>query len=659
MKFYINNISASLIAVAVLASNASAAQLFKDASTADFNTLTNWSTTNGATTPDPTSFTTSDQLRLNENTAASGTFTMDLSAALSVGNITVDSGIAGGGSATGNFVINSANNSTLTLNGGGNPSYSTSGIVLNSATGGTLTINANIVLGASPVRFTTSRALTVNGDIALGTNTLEFNTAGSTTTLAGVISGTGALNKAAGGQTLALTNTANTFGGQVSLVGGTTQVIKLANIGSNSSLGTGNGASSIIMNGAVLTYTGAGGDTTNRAIDMRAGAVINNNSATGAISFTAANVTQSGTASLRNLTLGGSNTGDNTLGSIYGNSGSFANTLTKSNAGTWVITGANNYTGSTIVNQGVLRVTGSGTLGGTSGSTLDANNIWFTSGNANGTIEFETNSNLGLADQIRFRNTSGTAGTGGNLKYIGTTAQIVSKAIQCDTSVGVRLTSNSEGGSVDFSGSWAAVTSARPIYLGGTGTGDNKISGNISSNGAGSLTKLDTGKWILSGTNTYTGATTVSAGTLLVTGALGNSAVGVSNAGTAFGGSGSLAGSLTLNVGTLFYVADLSDPLLVTGTVSLYSGFGVDDLAGLTWSGVNNGTYTLIGGTLGAGVFDSLAHNSLGSAYDIGGGRSAYFQQGSLQLVVIPESSTALLGGLGLLAMLRRRRVKA
>jgi hypothetical protein len=135
--------------------------------------------------------------------------------------------------------------------------------------------------------------------------------------------------------------------------------------------------------------------------------------------------------------------------------------------------------------------------------------------------------------------------------------------------------------------------------------------------------------------------------------------VGVSNAGTAFGGSGSLGGSLTLNADTLFYVADLSDPLFVTGTVSLYSGFGVDDLAGLTWSSVNNGTYTLIGGTLGAGVFDSLAHNSLGSAYDIGGGRSAYFQQGSLQLVVIPESSTALLGGLGLLAMLRRRRVKA
>ena len=37
-------------------------------------------------------------------------------------------------------------------------------------------------------------------------------------------------------------------------------------------------------------------------------------------------------------------------------------------------------------------------------------------------------------------------------------------------------------------------------------------------------------------------------------------------------------------------------------------------------------------------------------------GRLAYFQNGSLKLVVIPEPGVALLGGLGLLALLRRRR---
>jgi hypothetical protein len=103
-------------------------------------------------------------------------------------------------------------------------------------------------------------------------------------------------------------------------------------------------------------------------------------------------------------------------------------------------------------------------------------------------------------------------------------------------------------------------------------------------------------------------------------------------------------------------VVDLFDALQVSGAVTLYAGFGIDDLAGITWGSVAADTYTLIDGTLGAGVFDSLSNNSLATAYDIGGGRSAYFQEGSLQLVVIPEPGTALLGGLGLLALLRRRR---
>lgn len=58
--------------VATLPSSAFAAQLFKDSTGADINSLTNWSTTNGAATSDPASFGTSDQLRFNENTAATG-----------------------------------------------------------------------------------------------------------------------------------------------------------------------------------------------------------------------------------------------------------------------------------------------------------------------------------------------------------------------------------------------------------------------------------------------------------------------------------------------------------------------------------------------------------------------------------------------------------
>ena len=373
--------------------------------------------------------------------------------------------------------------------------------------------------------------------------------------------------------------------------------------------------------------------------------------------------------------VGGGNAG--VLDDVAGNNGKLAaDSAAVTNNGTLTFARLDSHTmANAISGTGNVRVGMVNLLGGSSTSTQ----VVTLSGNSsysgvttlnNGTLSVSSLANGGANSNIGASTNAASNlifSAGSALKYTGTgqsSDRLFTYSSTVDNS-GWRLESSGAGalkltntGSIAFAGSSNQI---RTLTLDGSNSADNTLAAELTNNGTGAtnLTKVGDGKWIISGTSTYTGATNVSAGTLLVTGALGNSAVGVSNAGTAFGGSGSLAGSLTLNVGTIFYVADLSDPLLVTGSVSLYSGFGVDDLAGLTWSSVNNGTYTLIDGTLGAGVFDSLAHNSLGTAYDIGGGRSAYFQQGSLQLVVIPESSTALLGGLGLLAMLRRRRVKA
>jgi autotransporter-associated beta strand protein len=54
------------------------------------------------------------------------------------------------------------------------------------------------------------------------------------------------------------------------------------------------------------------------------------------------------------------------------------------------------------------------------------------------------------------------------------------------------------------------------LYLGGTGTGDNTLA--TAFTGTGGLTKRDAGTWILTGTNTYTGDTTVMDGVLTVSG---------------------------------------------------------------------------------------------------------------------------------------------
>jgi hypothetical protein len=65
-------------------------------------------------------------------------------------------------------------------------------------------------------------------------------------------------------------------------------------------------------------------------------------------------------------------------------------------------------------------------------------------------------------------------------------------------------------------------------------------------------------------------------------------------------------------------------------------------------------TYTLIDGAATID-FTNVANLGLANAVSIGEGKSAYFESGSLNLVVIPEPSAALLGGLGMLVLLRRR----
>lgn len=686
-----------LIPSAVCGLSAGAAPLYKVNNSDDLNLLTSWSTTSGAQAPNPGVLDPSDIWYFNEVTML-GSKTVSLGGNMTIAGIGLDYATA---NSANDLVINAGG--TLTLNGGtihGNGvhlvggSYATAGIVLNRALGGTLTINSNVAIGANQ-QWVNSRVITVGGGVNLNDKTLSFNTAGtSVTTLSGLISGTGALNKATGTGTLALTGVANTFSGSVTGVGGTLSVTKLADTGTPSSIGTGTGSAPIILNGGTLTYTGAGGDSTNRAIDMRAGAAINNNSATGAISFTAANVIQGGAASARTLTLGGTNTGNNTFSSILGNSGTAANisTLQKSGAGSWIIGGTQAYTGATIINQGTLRVGGSAVLGGdaaATGGTTDTGNIWFTSTNANAALEFETAANLGPAAQIRFRNTGGTAGQGGVLKYVGTTAQTVSKTIQCDTTIGIRLESDSAGGSITFNGTFNQVN--RPLYLGGTGTGDNRL--DIAFTGTGTLVKRDAGTWILGSANTHTGTTTVSGGRLVIAGSTAAAGLIQVSASATLGGGGSggdttlvdnatlapghtgdnhqtLAG-LTLSGGSILsfdLAAPLANPfdtvpdaasdhvrvttnaLMLDGILRINAlpGFGAP-VAGNRWL-LMTADGGLADNTLAVDTINSPALSG-GLSYEI----DTDTVPGLVYLQVVPEAGTAGLVALGLLLLRRRR----
>ncbi len=174
--------------------------------------------------------------------------------------------------------------------------------------------------------------------------------------------------------------------------------------------------------------------------------------------------------------------------------------------------------------------------------------------------------------------------------------------------------------------------------------------------GIGSLEKTGEGTMLLDAANTYTGNTLVSVGTLLVNGSLGASAVTVSS-GAAFGGTGTIGGSVSFDADATFHIADIYNSLSVEGTITFGSGFDVTNLIGIDWDSLDLHTpYTLISTTQTFTASD-IGSFGIGNALPIGDGdRLAYFENGSLQVIVIPEPAAIALGSLGLLTLLRRRR---
>ena len=177
------------------------------------------------------------------------------------------------------------------------------------------------------------------------------------------------------------------------------------------------------------------------------------------------------------------------------------------------------------------------------------------------------------------------------------------------------------------------------------------ISGVISN---GSLIAAGTKILTLSGANTLD-SMTVSTGTLLVDGDSSGSGALTVASGATVGGNGTVS-DLVLQDGAQF-LFDAAATLTANGTSVDLGNLAVASLVGLDGAAVANGTYTLIDGTA---VFDFTSVQNLGlaNAADIGGGKSAYFQQGSLDLVVIPEPATIGMLGLGALLTIMLRRIR-
>ncbi|HWK69173.1 MAG TPA: autotransporter-associated beta strand repeat-containing protein [Rhizobiaceae bacterium] len=165
-----------------------------------------------------------------------------------------------------------------------------------------------------------------------------------------------------------LTNTTSSYTGATTIngSGGVLEVTKLANGGENSSIGASTAAAAnlVIGTNGTLRYVGSG-VSTNRLFTLGTGTTIIESSGTGAVNFTDSGGLMgfSGTGA-RTFTLGGTYAGDNIMGvTIRDQSGTAQTSLAKNDAGTWILTANNTYTGNTVINDGKLIIGNGGTTG--------------------------------------------------------------------------------------------------------------------------------------------------------------------------------------------------------------------------------------------------------------------------------------------------------
>jgi fibronectin-binding autotransporter adhesin len=266
------------------------------------------------------------------------------------------------------------------------------------------------------------------------------------------------------------------------------------------------------------------------------------------------------------------------------------NSLQKTGSGTLRLTNANTYTRSTFLDLGVIEVTtlkdkGTASSLGTGNATATTDVIRM------GTTSTATLTYIGTGDSTNRRIQIGT----------GTVASSTGGATLLNNGSGALTLKNSNFNSPVNTGNTTDVTStARTLTLGGTNTGANTIQGVIADNTGTetplvNLVKQDAGTWVLSGNNTYTGATTISAGTLQI------------GAGGTSGAISSTSG--ITNNGTL--AINRSDALTVSTIISGTGAVTKDGAGTLTLTG--NNTYTGAT-TVNAGTLQAAATRALGNS---------------------------------------------
>ena len=398
---------------------------------------------------------------------------------------------------------------TLTL-GAVDTLAASSGVDLGRVGGGataTLALTAN-----NTIQALTSEASNTTA-VVLGANTLTINTAATTNAaFGGVIGGSGAVVKSGAGTEV--------FTGANTYSGGTTVGAGVLMVNGGGTLGATTGA---------LTVSGG-------TLDLGA-----TTQTTGALTLAGGTI-QDGTlvASSFGVQAGA-------VGAVLAGTGA----LTKTTTGVVLLNGANTYNGGTTIAAGTLQLGNGGTTGSILGNVVDAGALVFD--HSDSEIFAGTISGTGIVAQVGAGNTTLSAAN----SYAGGTALIAGTlTVGNNSALGTGTLAMAAGTTLAFA-TGSNFTIANPVTLSGDPTimsptsQTNTMTSVIADGTApGFLDKTGGGTLVLTANNTYTGGTSVDAGTLLVNGSIASSSGVTVAQGATLGGSGTLP-SIAVGSGTL------------------------------------------------------------------------------------------------------------
>ncbi len=524
-------------------------------------------------------------------TNTAGNFNVDITDNVSPGSVTFTNtsnpyaiGSTGGfGITTGSLSLNGSGSVTInnsnsypgatTINGGSlalNGSLTASAVTLNS---GALTVNSTTALGPAALTIASGTLDSTSG-VALSTNPPE-NWNGDF-----AFAGSSSLDMGMGVVTL------GGSGDRSVNVSGALAVGELRSAATQGFTKQGPGILVVSSDG-----TNTAGSNVVGVLNVAAGTLQTNRASGVTGDFMAAGVTGSGTitngAATERWLFSNAATGSFNFSGTLANGAAGALGFNKSGASTQTLSGNNTYSGTTTVAGGTLILSGANSLSGpvvvTAGSTLSITGTNAAGGAVSvtgaigspGIINLQTSGALGTTSVVTSVSRHGGVQLQGGITlpagvtFItsndGTTSAAVPYAIGSlggDNVVNGAITLTSGGGSSIFqsdSGSLtlngnitiAATQTSRGIILQGASNGSfNGVLSDLSGASTASITKNGAGTWTITGANTYTGVTAVTAGTLVVSGnnSAATGAVTVSS-GATLGGSGNLGGSVTIASG--------------------------------------------------------------------------------------------------------------